>query len=78
MGLGNFDIASFKPKRSETAASLLAFIPTKEQQKKEVTIQLRISDDKRQMFKEICSSCKVEMSDAIRAYIDSVIANGTL
>lgn len=77
MPLGNTGLTNFKPKASKTAESLLAFIPPKEQ-KKEVTIQLRISDDKRQIFKEICTSCNVEMSDAIRAFIDSVITKGTL
>ena len=77
MALGNLGLTNFKPKASKTAESLLAFIPPKEQ-KKEVTIQLRINDDRRQMFKEICSSCNVEMSDVLRAFIDSVIAKGAL
>lgn len=78
MGLGNLNITSFKPKASKTAEKLLKVVPTKEH-KKEVTIQIRISEDKRQMFKEICASSEFkEMSDAIRAFIDGVIAEGTL
>lgn len=77
MALGNIGLTDYKPKASKTAESLLTFVPPKVQ-KKEVTIQLRITDDKRQMFKEICASCNVEMSDALRAFIDSVIAKGRI
>lgn len=77
MALGNVDLTNFQPKASKTAESLLTFVPP-QAQKKEVTIQLRITDDKRQLFKETCASCNVEMSDALRAFIDSVIAKGRL
>ena len=44
MGLGNFDIASFKPKRSETAVSLLAVAPQQDTKKTE-RLELRIRSD---------------------------------
>ena len=55
MGLGNFDIASFKPKRSETAVSLLAVAPQQDTKKTE-RLELRIRSDVLMLFKEICKT----------------------
>lgn len=78
MSLGaNSPLDGFKPKQSSTAASLLMVQPRQEH-KKEVCIQIRINEDKRQLFKEICSASGYEMSDILRAYIDTVIAQGKI
>lgn len=71
MGLGNFDIASFKPKRSETAKHLVA--PIRQQDdKKDKPIHIRIQSDTLLLFAEICKAAGTDTSKAVRAYIDAV------
>ncbi len=77
MALGK-GFSAFRPKANETAASLLT--PTQVEHKKEVTIQLRIEEDKMLLFKEICQKrCsnndkRGAMSAALRNFINNVIA----
>ncbi len=77
MGLGNLDIASFKPKRSETAASLLTVAPQQDAKKTE-RLELRIRSDVLMLFKEICKSENTDASKALRAYIDDTVSSGLL
>ena len=77
MALGMTGFEDFKPKASKTAASLLS-VSMQGQVKKDKQIQLRIDYDKFLLFQEICSSSKIDMSTAIRRYIDEVIAKGTI
>ena len=77
MGLGNFDIASFKPKRSETAASLLTVAPQQDAKKTE-RLELRIRSDVLMLFKDICKEQNTDASKALRAYIDDSVSSGTM
>lgn len=77
MGLGNFDIASFKPKRSETAASLLTVAPQQDAKKTE-RLALRIRSDVLMLFKDICKEQNTDASKALRAYIDDTVSSGTM
>ncbi len=77
MGLGNLDIASFKPKRSETAASLLTVAPQQDTKKTE-RLELRIRSDVLMLFKEICKEQNTDASKALRAYIDDTVSSGTM
>lgn len=77
MALGNFDIAKFKPQRSETAASLLTVAPQKDEKKTE-RLELRIRSDILILFKEICASKNTDASKALRQYIDEVVDAGAL
>ncbi len=77
MGLGNLDIASFKPKRSETAASLLAVAPQQDTKKTE-RLELRIRSDILMLFKDICKEQNTDASKALRAYIDDTVSFGTM
>jgi len=77
MGLGNFDIASFKPKRSETAASLLTVAPQQDAKKTE-RLELRIRSDVLMLFKDICKEQNTDASKALRAYIDDTVSSGTM
>lgn len=77
MGLGNLDIASFKPKRSETAASLLAVAPQQDTKKTE-RLELRIRSDILMLFKDICKEQNTDASKALRAYIDDTVSSGTM
>ena len=78
MSLGRNMLSDFQPKASETAAVL---IETGASEKvKEVTLQLRIEEDKLLLFKEICQkrcpakSRRGAMSVALRRFIDEAIA----
>lgn len=78
MSLGNNMLSNFKPKASGTAATLLSVAP-KQERGKEVTLQLRIEEDKLLLFKEICQKrCPGDkrgaMSSALRRFIDNAIA----
>lgn len=73
MGLGNFNILNITSKPSATATNIIMAPPSSEH-KKEGTLQLRISDDRLQMFKEICEKRGGTMSTVLRNYIDDVIA----
>lgn len=77
MGLGNFDIASFKPKRSETAASLLTVAPQQDTKKTERT-EFRIRSDIKKLFEEICIANGTDVSSAIRAYIENSVSSGSM
>lgn len=77
MGLGNLDIASFKPKRSETAASLLTVAPQQDTKKTE-RFEFRIRSDILLLFKDICKQSNVDVSVALRAYIDEIVSSGTI
>ncbi len=77
MGLGNLDIASFKPKRSETAASLLTVAPQQDTKKTE-RLELRIRSDVLMLFKDICKEQNTDASKALRAYIDDTVSSGTM
>lgn len=77
MGLGNLDIASFKPKRSETAASLLT-VASQQDEKKTERLELRIRSDVLLLFKEICKTKNTDASKALRAYIDDTVSSGTI
>lgn len=77
MALGK-TFSSFRPTSNETAASLLT--PPQTEHKKEVTIQLRIEEDKLLLFKEICqkrcpnSDKRGAMSAVLRNFINNAIA----
>ncbi len=78
MALGNNSLLGFTPKASKTAATLLAGA-TKSERVKEVTLQLRIEEDKLLLFKELCQKYNSKdrrgaMSNALRQFIDDVIA----
>jgi len=75
MGLGSTGLNGFKPKASNTAASILASAPSTER-KKETTLQLRIDADVLTTFKEICDKRggKGSMSIALRNFIMNAIA----
>lgn len=77
MGLGNFDMASFKPQRSGTAAALLTTAP-KQEEKKSERLELRIRSDALMLFKEICEDLHTNVSEAIRTFISGVVSTGTL
>lgn len=77
MGLGNLNIASFKPKRSETAASLLTVAPQQDAKKTE-RLELRIRSDVLLLFKEICKESNTDASKALRAYIDDTVSSGSI
>lgn len=79
MSLGNNMLSNFKPKASETAATLITGV-SKREKPKEVTLQLRIEEDKLLLFKEICqkrfsgNDKRGAMSAALRHFIDNAIA----
>lgn len=82
MSLGQ-GFSGLRPRASETASSLLT--PTQVEHKKEVTLQIRIEEDKALLFKEICQKrCTSKdkrgaMSAALRNFINNAIAtNGTI
>lgn len=77
MGLGNFDIESFKPKRSETAASLLTVAPQQDTKKTERT-EFRIRSDIKKLFEEICTANGTDVSSAIRSYIEDIVSSGSM
>ncbi len=79
MSLGRNMLSDFKPKASETAAVLIE-TGARREKVKEVTLQLRIEEDKLLLFKEICQkrcpakSRRGAMSVALRRFIDEAIA----
>ena len=78
MSLGNNGLAGFKPHRSGTAATLLTTVPPTRNQIKTERLELRISSDALQMFKEICAANDTNVSEAIRNYISDVVTCGNL
>lgn len=77
MGLGNFDMASFKPQRSGTAAALLT-TSFKQEEKKSERLELRIRSDVLLLFKEICEARHTNVSEAIRTFISGVVSLGAI
>lgn len=76
MALGNCGLGDFTPKASKTAESLLSVSLKKENIKMDDNILIRLKSDVKQLFKEICEANGVEVSDVLRAYIETVITHG--
>ncbi len=77
MGLGRIGLDDFTPKASGTATHAIK-VSLQSEQKKTATLQLRINEDVYTLFKELCKKSGVEVSAALRAYINAAIDGGVL
>lgn len=78
MALGNLDMATFAPKRSKTAETILTTPIVEQDERKTNRFQLRLRSDILQLFKEVCEANHTDPSKAIRAFIMNVISSGKL
>lgn len=78
MGLGNTDITNFKPQSNGTAKTLITTFPQQENKKKDRPIHIRIESDVLEVFEEISKANGKDVSKALRAYINAVVASGHL
>ena len=77
MGLGNLDIASFKPKRSETAASLLTVAPQQDTKKTE-RLELRIRSNKTAFSNLSVQSVRTNENGPVQKHSQAHAASGEL
>lgn len=77
MGLGTTGLNGYTPKHSGTATRMINSLPP-QAQKKTTTLQLRISEDVKILFQELCNLNDIDISEALRNYINEAVQRGTL
>lgn len=77
MALGFTGLDDYTPKRSGTATNIINTIAP-QTQKKETTLQIRLNEDEKLLFQELCDKLDKKVSVVLRAYMNGCIANGCL
>lgn len=78
MGLADkIKLDNFTSRRSGTATCIINAIAP-QNQKKETTLQIRLNEDEKLLFQELCDKLDKKVSVVLRAYINECLAGGCL